>query len=91
MNSDMNYSEDELELYAKVKDYGKTTGNGDTLYDMTVEIPVKVWITVEAADEHEAVVAATDALTGILSGADDIDDYNEIDGMKASVVETRRA
>lgn len=84
----MNYSEDELELYGKAKNYGRNTGNGDTLYDMTVEVPVNVWITVKASDEHEAVSAAVDALTMALRASDDIDDF---DAGKAKVVETRRA
>ena len=87
----MNYSEDELELYGKAKNYGRNTGNGDTLYDMTVEIPVKVWITVKASDEHEAISNAADILSDIMIHAEDIDDYDEIDGMRATVVETRRA
>lgn len=84
----MNYSEDELELYGKAKDYGKSTGNGDTLYDMTVEVPIKAWITVKAKEEREAVSAAVDALTMALRASDDIDDF---DAGKAKVVETRRA
>lgn len=84
----MNYSDDELELYAKAKDYGKSTGNGDTLYDMTVEVPIKAWITVKAKEEREAVSAAVDALTMALRASDDIDDF---DAGKATVVETRRA
>ena len=84
----MNYSEDELELYGKAKDYGKHTGNGDTLYDMTVEIPVKVWITVKAASEEEAVSTALDQLSMTMRSTDAIDDY---DNDKATVVETRRA
>lgn len=87
----MNYSEDELELYGKAKDYGKHTGNGDTLYDMTVEIPVKIWITVQASDEHEAISNAADILSDIMIHSDFIDDYDEIDGMRSTVVETRRA
>lgn len=87
----MNYSEDELELYGKAKDYGKHTGNGDTLYDMTVQIPVNVWITVKASDEHEAISNAADILSDTMIHAEDIDDYNEIDGMRSTVVETRRA
>ena len=87
----MNYSEDELELYGKAKDYGKSTGNGDTLYDMTVEVPVKIWITVKASDEHEAISNAADILSDTMIHAESIDDYNEIDGMRATVVETRRA
>lgn len=87
----MNYSEDELELYGKEKDYGKSTGNGDTLYDMTVEIPVKIWITVKASDEHEAISNAADILSDIMIHSDFIDDYDEIEGMRATVVETRRA
>lgn len=90
----MNYSEDELELYAKAKDYGKSTGNGDTLYDMTVEIPIKVWITVEASDEQEAISSAADILRDALTVPEveySIDDFNEIEGMKTKVVETRRA
>lgn len=84
----MNYSEDELELYGKAKDYGKSTGNGDTLYDMTVEVPIKAWITVKAKEEREAVSAAVDALTTALRASDYIDDF---DAGKATVVETRRA
>lgn len=84
----MNYSEDELELYGKAKDYGKNTGNGDTLYEMTVEIPVKVWITVKAADEEKAVSTALDQLSMTMRSTDAIDDY---DNDKASIVETRRA
>lgn len=87
----MNYSEDELELYGKVKDYGKHTGNGDMLYDMTVQIPVNVWITVKASDEHEAISNAADILSDTMIHTEDIDDYNEIDGMRATIVETRRA
>lgn len=87
----MNYSEDELELYGKAKNYGRNTGNGDTLYDMTVQIPVNVWITVKASDEHEAISNAADILSDTMIHAEDIDDYNEIDGMRATVVETRRA
>lgn len=87
----MNYSEDELELYEKAKDYGKNTGNGDTLYEMTVEIPVKIWITGQASDEHEAISNAEDILSDIMIHSDFIDDYDEIDGMRATVVETRRA
>lgn len=87
----MNYSEDELELYGKAKNYGKHTGNGDMLYDMTVEIPVKIWITGRASDEREAIAKATDILSDIMIHSDFIDDYNEIDGMRATVVETRRA
>lgn len=87
----MNYSEDELELYGKAKDYGKNTGNGDTLYEMTVEIPVKIWITGQASDEHEAISNAEDILSDIMIHSDFIDDYDEIDGMRATVVETRRA
>ena len=87
----MNYSEDELELYGKAKDYGKNTGNGDTLYEMTVEIPVKIWITWQASDEHEAISNAEDILSDIMIHSDFIDDYDEIDGMRATVVETRRA
>lgn len=87
----MNYSEDELELYGKAKDYGKNTGNGDTLYEMTVEIPVKIWITGQASDEHEAISKAADILSDIMIHSDFIDDYDEIDGMRATVVETRRA
>lgn len=86
----MNYSDDELELYGKAKDYGKSTGNGDTLYDMTVQFPINVWITVKASDEHEAIASSADILSDIMVHSD-IDDYNEIDGMKATVVETRRA
>lgn len=86
----MNYSEDELELYGKAKDYGKNTGNGDTLYEMTVEIPVKIWITGQASDEHEAISNAEDILSDIMIHSDFIDDYDEIDGMRATVVETRR-
>lgn len=84
----MNYSDDELELYGKAKDYGKHTGNGDMLYDMTVEIPVKVWITVKAASEEEAVSTALDQLSMTMRSTDAIDDY---DNDKATVVETRRA
>ena len=84
----MNYSEDELELYGKSKYYGKSTGNGDTLYEMTVEVPIKAWITVKAKEEHEAVSAAVDALTMALRASDSIDDF---DAGKATVVETRRA
>lgn len=87
----MNYSDDELELYGKAKDYGKHTGNGDTLYDMTVEIPVKVWITVKASDEREAISNAVDILSDTMRHTEDIDDYDAIDGMRATVVETRRA
>lgn len=87
----MNYSEDELELYGKAKDYGRNTGNGDMLYDMTVQIPVNVWITVKASDEHEAILNAADILSDTMIHAEDIDDYNEIDGMRATVVETSRA
>lgn len=87
----MNYSEDELELYGKAKNYGRNTGNGDTLYDMTVQIPVNVWITVKASDEHEAISNAADILSDTMIHAEDIDDYNEIDGMRATVVETRMA
>lgn len=87
----MNYSEDELELYGKAKNYGRNTGNGDTLYDMTVQIPVNVWITVKASDEHEAISNAADILSDTMIHAEDIDDYDEIDGMRATVVETRRA
>ena len=87
----MNYSDDELELYGKAKDYGRNTGNGDTLYEMTVEIPVKIWITVQASDEHEAISNAADILSDIMIHSDFIDDYDEIDGMRATVVETRRA
>lgn len=84
----MNYSDEELEMYGKAKNYGRHTGNGDTLYDMTVEIPVKVWITVKAADEEEAVSTALDQLSMTMRSTDAIDDY---DNDKASVVETRRA
>ena len=84
----MNYSEDELELYGKAKDYGRNTGNGDTLYDMTVELPVNVWITVRARDEHEAISIASDILATHMH-QDDIDDYDQMGGMRASVVETR--
>lgn len=84
----MNYSEDELELYGKAKDYGRNTGNGDTLYDMTVEIPVKVWITVRETDEDEAVSTALDQLSMTMRSTDAIDDY---DNGKATIVETRRA
>lgn len=87
----MNYSEEELELYGKAKNYGRNTGNGDTLYDMTVQIPVNVWITVKASDEHEAISNAADILSDTMIHAEDIDDYDEIDGMRATVVETRRA
>lgn len=87
----MNYSDDELELYGKAKNYGRNTGNGDTLYDMTVQIPVNVWITVKASDEHEAISSAADILSDTMIHAEDIDDYDEIDGMRATVVETRRA
>lgn len=87
----MNYSDDELELYGKAKNYGRNTGNGDTLYDMTVQIPVNVWITVKASDEHEAISNAADILSDTMIHAEDIDDYDEIDGMRATVVETRRA
>lgn len=86
----MNYSEEELELYGKAKNYGRNTGNGDTLYDMTVQIPVNVWITVKASDEHEAISNAADILSDTMIHAEDIDDYDEIDGMRATVVETRR-
>lgn len=87
----MNYSEDELELYGKAKNYGRNTGNGDTLYDMTVQIPVNVWITVKASDEHEAISKAADILSDTMIHTEDIDDYDAIDGMRATVVETRRA
>lgn len=87
----MNYSEDELELYGKAKNYGRNTGNGDTLYDMTVQIPVNVWITVKASNEHEAISNAADILSDTMIHAEDIDDYDEIDGMRAKVIETRRA
>ena len=87
----MNYSEDELELYGKAKDYGKSTGNGDTMYEMTVEVPVKIWITVKASDEHEAISNAADILSDTMIHAEGIDDYDAIDGMRATVVETRRA
>ena len=87
----MNYSDEELELYGKAKNYGRNTGNGDTLYDMTVQIPVNVWITVKASDEHEAISNAADILSDTMIHAEDIDDYDEIDGMRATVVETRRA
>lgn len=84
----MNYSEDELELYGKAKNYGKHTGNGDTLYDMTVEIPVKVWITVTEADEEKAVSTALDLLSMTMRSLHAIDDY---DNDKPTIVETRRA
>lgn len=87
----MNYSDDELELYGKAKNYGRNTGNGDTLYDMTVQIPVNVWITVKASDEHEAISNAADILSDTMIHVEDIDDYDEIGGMRATVVETRRA
>lgn len=87
----MNYSDDELELYGKAKNYGRNTGNGDTLYDMTVQIPVNVWITVKASNEHEAISNAADILSDTMIHAEDIDDYDAIDGMRATVVETRRA
>ena len=86
----MNYSDDELELYGKAKNYGRNTGNGDTLYDMTVQIPVNVWITVKASDEHEAISNAAYILSDTMIHAEDIDDYDEIDGMRATVEETRR-
>lgn len=87
----MNYSDDELELYGKAKNYGRNTGNGDTLYDMTVQIPVNVWITVKASNEHEAISNAADILSDTMIHAEDIDDYDAIDGMRATVVETRMA
>lgn len=84
----MNYSEDELELYGKAKNYGKHTGNGDTLYDMTVEIPVKVWITVTAAAEEKAVSTALDLLSMTMRSLHAIDDY---DNDKPTIVEKRMA
>lgn len=57
---------------------------------MTVEIPVKIWITGQASDEHEAISNAADILSDIMIHSDFIDDYDEIDGMRATVVETRR-